>query len=170
MLPVTPKGFRRYVRYNATRKGLLGGSKLWLGVYAAGRLRRFGGRITKTGPAPVVYSERVSSGHWTEIVNERPRPRASAVRAGAKASAKADRAARRAHADPSRANVAKAVRTRTRAAAANADLGSRRTPLEPLDLDRSQLSRRQRRRVAKSEVEALSILDKLDRKAIRDFP
>ena len=30
MLPITPKGVRRYIRYNATRKGLFGGDRKWL--------------------------------------------------------------------------------------------------------------------------------------------
>ena len=170
MLPITPSGMRRYIRYNATRKGLLGGSRLWLGVWAAGRARGFWGRFTKSGPAPLVYSGPVASGHWNEIVHEKPRPSASAVRAGRKTARKAQKAARRAESAPTGRNVRRAVRAQVRAASANDSLGPQRTAIEPMRIDRSRLSWLQRRALAKAGVKPLQPLEALDRKAIIDHP
>lgn len=170
MMPITPKGMRRYIRYNATRRGLLGGSKLWLAVWAAGRARGFWGRVTKKGQAPLVYRGAVPSGHWNEIVHEKPRPSAGQVKAGAKTARKADKAARRAEVAPTRRNIRRAVRAQVRAADANRHLGPQRTPVDPLRIDKRRLTLLQRRALAKAGVEPLRPLEALDRKAIIEFP
>ncbi|MGI9604286.1 MAG: hypothetical protein ACR2QE_20575 [Acidimicrobiales bacterium] len=170
MLPITPKGFRRYVKYNATRKGLFGGSKLWLGVYAAGRLRTFSGQLSKKGEAPLVFSGPVSEGHWAQVVHENPRPDRSAVKAGQRAATKADRLSRKAEARPTDRNIRRAVRAQVRSGRRNRSLGPERVAVATLSVDPSLLSRRQRRRLAKAQIAPLNKMEKLARKAIREYP
>lgn len=168
MLPITPKGVRRYVRYNATRRGLFGGSKFWLGVLGLGYLRRFAGRISKKGEAPVVYSKPLESGHWAEIVHEKPRPTRRARRKGRKASAKATRANKRAELDPTRRNLRKATSAQRKAAKANRHLGPTRATFAALKVSDDHLTRRQRRRRARASVEPLDPLETLAARAINE--
>ncbi len=62
----------RRVRYNALRKGLLGGSGPWLAVFVVLRLGRFVGKVTKRGEAPVIFSERMPPGVVVGLENRRP--------------------------------------------------------------------------------------------------
>lgn len=59
----------RTIRFRATRQGLMGGHKGWLTVFALLQVVRFSGRITKRGPGPVVFAERMLPGERYEIVH-----------------------------------------------------------------------------------------------------
>jgi hypothetical protein len=52
---------------NSIRKGLLGGSRFWLAVFAAGYVGRFVGRVAKRGEPPLVFSEKLELGQAYEI-------------------------------------------------------------------------------------------------------
>lgn len=58
---------RRYFRYNAFRRGLLGQNKFWLTVFGAGLLGRQMGKITKGGSAPILFSEDLQVGQSYQI-------------------------------------------------------------------------------------------------------
>ena len=58
---------RRYLRFNAIRRGLLGQNKFWLTVFGAGLVGRQIGKITKGGPAPVLFSEDLAAGESYEV-------------------------------------------------------------------------------------------------------
>ena len=73
----------RYLRFNATRKGLLGGSKGWLAVFAALTIGRQIGKVTKRGEAPIVYSERLEPGQVLVLTHEPPPPTRRQRRRGA---------------------------------------------------------------------------------------
>jgi hypothetical protein len=49
-------------RANSIRRGLLGGSRFWLAMFALGRLARLSGRISKRGTMPIRYSEELRPG------------------------------------------------------------------------------------------------------------
>ncbi len=65
----------RTIRYNALRKGLLGGSGPWLAVFVMLRLGRGIGKVTKRGEPPVVFSEKVPIGTHYQIDHLRPAKR-----------------------------------------------------------------------------------------------
>lgn len=67
-----PTYVRRMVRMNSIRKGLLGGSRFWLAVFAAGYVGRWTGKVTKRGEMPVVFSEKLAEGESFEIRHIRP--------------------------------------------------------------------------------------------------
>jgi len=54
--------WRRRIRVKAIRRGLLGGSKPWLAIFALGLLGRGMTKITKRGVFPVVFSEPLKPG------------------------------------------------------------------------------------------------------------
>lgn len=60
---------RRWVRFNATNKGLFGGSKLWLTVFGLGVLGRGANKVLKRGPMPVVLSEKLEPGQSMVITH-----------------------------------------------------------------------------------------------------
>lgn len=57
-----PAYLKRTVRFNATRKGLLGGSRFWLVVFGVLRLAKWSGKVTKRGEAPIQFSEALQTG------------------------------------------------------------------------------------------------------------
>ncbi len=79
MLTYFRKGMlRRYLRLNAIRRGLFGGSKPWMVVLALGLLGRQVGKVTKRGEMPLVLSEALRPGESmiiTHLVPERRRRR-----------------------------------------------------------------------------------------------
>lgn len=69
MAALDPAYVKRAIKFNATRKGLLGGSRPWLVVFGLIRLARWSGKVTKRGEAPVVLSEKLKVGEAFEIVH-----------------------------------------------------------------------------------------------------
>ena len=61
-----PTYVKRTIRMNSIRKGLLGGSRFWLTVFAAGYVARWSGNVTKRGEMPIRFSEPLRPGE--EIV------------------------------------------------------------------------------------------------------
>jgi len=57
-----PAYVKRTIRVNSVRKGLLGGSRFWLGMFAAGYLVRWSGKVTKRGEKPIRFSEALKPG------------------------------------------------------------------------------------------------------------
>ncbi|MDW3218389.1 MAG: hypothetical protein R8F63_07220 [Acidimicrobiales bacterium] len=57
-----PTYVKRTIRMNGIRKGLLGGSPLWLTIFGLGYLARWSGKVTKRGEMPVRYSEPLKPG------------------------------------------------------------------------------------------------------------
>lgn len=55
------------VRVNSFRKGLLGGSRLWLAVFAARMVLRWLARVTKRSEMTVKFSEKLAPGESLEI-------------------------------------------------------------------------------------------------------
>jgi hypothetical protein len=76
MLTYLRKGFlRRYIRMNALRRGLLGGSRPWLAIFVLGLLRRRVGKVTKRGEMPLVLSEALKPGEALLITHLAPKRR-----------------------------------------------------------------------------------------------
>jgi hypothetical protein len=70
------KGFlRRYIRMNALRRGLLGGSRPWLAIFVLGMLRRQMGKVTKRGEMPLRLSEALKPGESMIITHIAPKRR-----------------------------------------------------------------------------------------------
>jgi hypothetical protein len=63
---------RRYLRLNAIRRGLFGGSKPWLAVFVLGVIGRQVGKVTKRGEMPLVLSERLKPGEGLVITHLAP--------------------------------------------------------------------------------------------------
>ena len=63
---------RQYIRMNAFRRGLLGGSRPWLAVFVLSLLGRRVGKITKRGVMPVVLSEALKPGESMIITHLSP--------------------------------------------------------------------------------------------------
>lgn len=73
MLTYFRKGFlRRYLRMTALRRGLFGGSRPWLAVFALFYLARSFGKVTKRGEMPLVLSEALKPGEQMVISHVRP--------------------------------------------------------------------------------------------------
>lgn len=53
---------QRTIRRNSVRKGLFGGSRFWLAIFAAGYVARWTGTVTKRGTMTVRYSEPLAPG------------------------------------------------------------------------------------------------------------
>ena len=62
-----PTYVKRVVRMNSIRKGLLGGSPFWLGIFGLGYLARWSGKVTKRGEMPVRFSEAIGPGEQLVI-------------------------------------------------------------------------------------------------------
>ena len=76
MLTYLRKGMlRRYLRLNAVRRGLLGGSKPWMVVLVLGLLGRQVGKVTKRGEMPLVLSEALKPGESMIITHLAPERR-----------------------------------------------------------------------------------------------
>jgi len=59
---------KRLVKKKALRKGLLGGSLFWRGVYGYITFRKFWRHISKRGDAPLVFSEKIREGEaWAMV-------------------------------------------------------------------------------------------------------
>ncbi|MEO0494622.1 MAG: hypothetical protein AAF081_14525 [Actinomycetota bacterium] len=67
-----PAYLKRTVRFNATRKGLLGGSRPWLVVFGLLRLAAWSGKVTKRGDAPVKFGESLQPGESFVITHIAP--------------------------------------------------------------------------------------------------
>ena len=57
-----PAYLKRSFRFNATRKGLLGGNRFWLVMFGFLQLAKWSGKVTKRGDAPIRFSESLSAG------------------------------------------------------------------------------------------------------------
>ena len=57
-----PAYVKRSFRFNATRKGLLGGSRFWLAMFGVLQVAKWSGKVTKRGEAPVKFSESLNPG------------------------------------------------------------------------------------------------------------
>jgi hypothetical protein len=76
MLTMLRKGYlRRYIRVNALRRGVFGGSKPWLVIFVLGMLRRQMGKVTKRGEMPLVLSEALKPGQALLITHIAPKRR-----------------------------------------------------------------------------------------------
>ncbi len=60
--PLGPSYIKRTIRHNSVRKGLLGGSRFWLGVFVVRRLALWSGKVTKRGEKPIRFSEALKPG------------------------------------------------------------------------------------------------------------
>lgn len=58
---------RRTIRYNSVRRGLLGGSRFWLAIFALARVAKWSGKVTKRGDMPIRFSEQLEPGEAFEI-------------------------------------------------------------------------------------------------------
>lgn len=67
-----PTYVKRTIRYNSVRRGLLGGNRFWLTVFALGRLARWSGKVTKRGDMPIRFTERLEPGEAYEIRHVAP--------------------------------------------------------------------------------------------------
>jgi hypothetical protein len=82
MFTMLRKGvLRRYIRMNALRRGLLGGSRPWLAVFVLGILGRQMGKVTKRGEMPLVLSEALKPGEALLITHLAPKRRGRRGRA-----------------------------------------------------------------------------------------
>lgn len=67
-----PAYVKRTVRFNATRKGLLGGSRPWLAVFGLMQLVKWSGKVTKRGDAPIKFGESLQPGESFVISHVAP--------------------------------------------------------------------------------------------------
>jgi hypothetical protein len=76
MIAFPRRGFlRNYIRLNAFRRGLLGGSRPWLAVFVLSLLGRRVGKVTKRGAMPVLLSEALKPGEAMLITHIAPKRR-----------------------------------------------------------------------------------------------
>ena len=66
---------RNYLRINAFRRGLLGGSRPWLVIFVLGLLGRQMGKVTKRGEMPLLLSEALKPGESMIITHLAPKRR-----------------------------------------------------------------------------------------------
>ena len=66
---------RNYIRANAIRRGLLGGSRPWLAVLVFSFCARRVGKVTKRGVMPLVLSEALKPGESMIITHLAPKRR-----------------------------------------------------------------------------------------------
>ena len=58
----SPAALKQTVRTNALRRGLLGGSRPWLVVFAVLRIMRWSSKVTKRGEAPIAFRKALQPG------------------------------------------------------------------------------------------------------------
>lgn len=58
---------KRIIARNALRRGLFGGSPFWRFIWIVGLARRLWGKVSKSGDAPIVYSEDLPEGEVVVI-------------------------------------------------------------------------------------------------------
>ena len=76
MLSYLRKGvLRRYLRVNALRRGVLGGSRPWLAILVLGLIGRGLGKVSKRGEAPIAFREALEPGQSLLITHLAPRRR-----------------------------------------------------------------------------------------------
>lgn len=73
-LPTT-RYAKRFVRTTAIRRGVLGGDKLWLSVFALGLAGRQINKVLKRGDMPLRFSEKLEPGQSFLITHIAPEPR-----------------------------------------------------------------------------------------------
>jgi hypothetical protein len=66
---------RRWLRYNAIRRGLLAQDRKWLVVLAIGLLGRQANKVLKRGEMPVRFREKLEPGTSLVITHLAPDPR-----------------------------------------------------------------------------------------------
>lgn len=69
---IGPTYVKRTIRMNSIRKGLLGGSRFWLTVFALGYVSRWSGKVTKRGEMPIRFSEPLKPGEQIVIAHTSP--------------------------------------------------------------------------------------------------
>ena len=57
-----PTALKQTVRTNARRRGLLGGSRQWLIVFAVLRIASWSSKVTKRGEAPIAFRQALQPG------------------------------------------------------------------------------------------------------------
>ena len=72
MAPYRRGYVKRYIRVNALRRGVFGGSRFWTAVFAAGLVGRWFGKVTKRGEMPVITSDDLQPGESLVIRHLRP--------------------------------------------------------------------------------------------------
>lgn len=167
MLPITPKGARRWLRFSATRKGLFGGSKPWLAVFGAMKAKDQFNKVSKGGVAPVAFRQSLKHGHWFEIVHEDPPATRREKRTAKKTAKKAERLRVEAEAQPTRRRIRRATRAGVKAVKANEKVGPRRATVTALQLADSSLTKRQRKKRDAAHSAPLADLETLDRRRQR---
>lgn len=75
MFPLNRAALKRLIRFNALRRGLLGGSKFWLTIFVGGWLRKRVQSFTKGGEMPIQFSEKLKVGESYEIRHMAPAKR-----------------------------------------------------------------------------------------------
>ncbi len=161
-MPLTPKAATRYIRWNATRKGIFGGSKMWLGVWGFLKLKGFAGKVTKKGEPELAFSQTVKPGHWFEIVHEKPPASRREKRKAKKAAAKAEAKRLKAQASPTRRNINRALRAAKSANKVNKAIGPGRNVAMALTVADSVLTKRQLKRRNEIDVSPRDPLEVLD--------
>lgn len=66
---IGPTFVKRTIRRNSIRKGLLGGSRLWLTVFALRHVSDLVGKVAKRGEMPVRYREPLAPGEQLVITH-----------------------------------------------------------------------------------------------------
>lgn len=64
-----PTALKQTVRKNALRRGLLGGSRPWLVVFAVLRFAKWSSKVTKRGEAPIAFRQTLSPGQSLVITH-----------------------------------------------------------------------------------------------------
>lgn len=62
MARLGPAAVAETLRQNSIRRGLLGGSRLWLGVFVGRMMLRWLARVAKRSEMPVRFSEKLAPG------------------------------------------------------------------------------------------------------------
>lgn len=136
---------------NATRKGLLGGSPMWRAVWVLLSVRKGWSKVSKSGEAPVTFTEPLREGEaWTivHVPEESKRGRGEGRKLGIGPKRKPPRAT--AIAPPALAEIGKRIIEAPSAARVNEILG---TDLVS-DPEPSRYAKRQEKKSAKSEKRA----------------
>lgn len=164
MFPFLKRSYiKRIVKMNATRKGLLGGSPMWRAVWVLLSLRKGWSKVSKSGEAPVTFTEPLGEGEaWTivHVPEESKRGRGEGRRFGIGPKRTAPRAT--AIAPPALAAIGKRIIEAPSAARVNEILG---TDLVA-DPEPSRYAKRQVKKSAKRDAKAAAKQAKRETKAV----
>lgn len=110
MPPLSKKAISSLIRTNATRKGLLGGNRMWTAVFFVQTLAKLGRKLGKGKEMSIDFTDDMKQGGVFAIIHNPPPPTKKQQKKAKKSAAKLGKRSAKLDRKPSRRNRRKARR------------------------------------------------------------